>query len=127
EQNGVFLASLDSKESRRLLPDLSNAFYVPPAAGSRLAQLLFVRNGALLAQPVHPITLQLAGGPSPVVDGVDRVVLGFFKFSISGDRSLTIQAGPAFTRSQLTWFERNGGQAGVVGQPGYVSSFAISP
>ena len=38
-----------------------------------------------------------------------------------------IQAAPALPFSQLTWFERNGGQAGVLGQPGYISSFSISP
>jgi len=44
EQNGIIFASLDSKENRRLLPDESNAFYMPPVAARRLAQILFVRN-----------------------------------------------------------------------------------
>src|SRR5207247_3780588 len=43
------------------------------------------------------------------------------------DGSLAVQATAAFTRSQLTWFDRNGGQTGVVGQPGYLSNFSISP
>jgi Tol biopolymer transport system component len=128
EQNGIILTSLDSKESRQLLPDLSNAFYVPPVAGSGLAQILFVRSGALMAQPVHPATLQLAGEASPVVDGVGQGLnVGFFRFSISGDGSLNFQAAPALSSSQLTWFDRNGGQAGVAGQPGYISYFSISP
>jgi Tol biopolymer transport system component len=128
EQNGIILASLDSRESRRLLPDMSNALYVPLVGGSHPAQILFVRDGALMAQPVNPGTLQGAGEASPVVDGVGHGPnTSFFRFSISADGSLTVQASPALPVSQLTWFERNGAQSGVVGQPGYMSSFSISP
>ena len=128
DQQGIFVASLDSKESRQVLADVSNAFYAPPVAGSRLAHILFVRNGALMAQPVHPATLQLAGEASPVVDGVGSGPhVGFFRFSGSSDDSLTVQAATTLPSSQLTWFDRNGRQAGVVGQPGYISSFSISP
>ena len=128
DQNGIFFASLDSKESRRLLPDVSNASYVPPATGSDLAHILFVRNGALMAQPVHPATVQLAGEASLVVDGVGRGPhVGFFRFSVSGDGSLTVQAATALPSSQLTWFDRRGAQTGVVGQPGSISHFSISP
>jgi WD40 repeat protein len=128
EQNGITLASLDSKDSRRLLPDLSNASFVPPVAGSGMAQILFVRNGALMTQPVHPATLQLAGEPAPVVDSIGfGPHVGFFRFSVSGDSSLTVQAALAFPLSQLTWFDRNGGHASVVGQPGYILHLSLSP
>ncbi len=128
DQNGICLTSLDSKESRRLLPDMSNALYVPPVAGSRLAQILVVRNSTLMAQPVNPETLQLAGDASPVAEGVGMGTNSdFFRFSVSGAGSLTFQAAPALPISQLTWFERAGGETGVVGQPGYMSSFSISP
>jgi hypothetical protein len=46
-QNGIILASLDSKESRQLLPDLSNALYVPPVAGSRLSPQDGLRESAV--------------------------------------------------------------------------------
>jgi eukaryotic-like serine/threonine-protein kinase len=137
DQNGISLASLDSKESRRLLPDLSNALYVPPVADSRVAQILFVRNSALMAQPVNPETLQLAGDASPVAEGVGPGPnASFFQFSVSGGGDLMFQAARASTSSQLTWFDRNGGQAGVVGQPGSLAplesqnvfgNFDISP
>jgi len=128
EQNGIFLASLDSMESRQVLPDVSNAFYATPKAGSRPAQILFVRNSVLMAQPVNPETLQLAGEASAVVDGIGMGQnLSFFRFSISGTGSLTFQAAPALPSSQLTWFDRSGAQVGVVGQPGAVASFSISP
>jgi eukaryotic-like serine/threonine-protein kinase len=108
EQNGIFLTSLDSKEGRRLIPDVSNVSFVPPAAGSGVAQILFVRNDALMAQPVHPKTLLLAGEASPVIDGVGRgPVFGLFRFSASGDGSLTVQAARASPISQLAWFDRN--------------------
>ena len=111
-QNGIFLTSLDAKENRRLLPDLSNAFYVPPGAGRHGAQILFVRNGVLMAQPVHPATLQLAGEASPVADGVGQGVLGFFWFSVSGDASLAFQAAPTYPSCSLP------GSIATAGRPG---------
>jgi hypothetical protein len=73
------------KESRRLLPDASNASYVPPVAAGRPAQILFVRNSTLMAQSVNPETLQLAGEALPIVESIGQGVnAGFFKFSVSG-------------------------------------------
>jgi hypothetical protein len=42
EQNGIYLASLDSKENRRVLPDVSSSVF---AAG----RLLFIRENTLIA------------------------------------------------------------------------------
>jgi eukaryotic-like serine/threonine-protein kinase len=128
DRNGIFLASLDSKESQRVLNEFSNSRYVPAVAGNRLAQILFVRNGALMAQPVIPETLQLAGEASPIAESVGMgAQLGFFRFSVSGDGSLIFQAARALPTTQITWFERNGVQAGIVGQPGFISGFSLSP
>jgi serine/threonine protein kinase/Tol biopolymer transport system component len=128
DRNGISLAALDSKESRRLLPDASNASYVPPVAAGRPAQILFVRNSTLMAQPVNPETLQLAGEALPIVENIGQGLnAGVFKFSVSGDDSLTFQAARAFISSQLAWFDRNGVQGGVVGKSGYIADFSISP
>jgi hypothetical protein len=51
----------DHPKPRRLLPDVSGIVFVPPASGSRLAHLLFLRETTLMAQPLDPETLQLAG------------------------------------------------------------------
>jgi hypothetical protein len=126
--DGIFVTSLASKESRRLLPDLSNAFYVSPPPGSSLAQILFIRNSVLMAQAVSAGTVQLVGEASPVLEGVGPGLNSdFFRFSVSGDGSLIFQAAPSLPISQLNWFERSGLPAEVVGQPGYMSSFSISP
>src|SRR5256885_7353922 len=48
ETSGVYLASLDGKETKRLFTADSSAIYAPSAAGG--GYLLFARDGALLAQ-----------------------------------------------------------------------------
>jgi Tol biopolymer transport system component len=77
---------------------------------------------------VNQETLQLGGEASPIFESIGQGLnAAFFKFSVSGDGSLTFQAARAFISSQLVWFDRNGVQAGVVGQPGYIGEFSISP
>src|SRR5262249_19703284 len=48
---GIYFASLDGTESRRLLPDLSMAAFAPFAPGSRSGNILFQRENSLMAQP----------------------------------------------------------------------------
>ncbi len=127
-QAGIFLFSLETFEDRQLLPDLSNAQYVAPLRGGRLGQVLFVRNGTLMAQPLDSETLQLAGEPTPVAESVGQGrTIGYYRFSVSSNGALAIQSGSGFPISQLTWFGRDGATAAVAGQPGLMSTFAIAP
>ncbi len=63
ELAGVFLASLNGDLPQRLLPDVSNAIYVPREPGSGAGFLLFVREETLMAQPFDAARLELSGGP----------------------------------------------------------------
>jgi predicted Ser/Thr protein kinase len=70
EKAGIYLASLDSKEARRLLSDDSSVAYAPPAASGAPAHLLFLRQGTLMAQPFDARRLQLAGEVFPAAERV---------------------------------------------------------
>ena len=64
ETRGIYVGSLDSRESKRLLGDSSNAAYAPPG------YLVFVRNWTLMAQPFDAARLQLKGEALPIADQV---------------------------------------------------------
>jgi hypothetical protein len=64
EHTGVYLGSLDSKETRQLFASSVNAVYAPPG------WLLFMRNETLMAQPFDANELRLTGEPSPIAERV---------------------------------------------------------
>ena len=64
EERGLYVGSVDSKETRRLLTTDFKAAYAPPG------YLLFVRGETLMAQPFDAVRLELSGEPVPVADGV---------------------------------------------------------
>ena len=65
-KTGVYLASLDDPNGRRLLADFSGVIYTPPPPGGRYSHLLFLRETTLMAQPFDDRSLKLAGDPFPV-------------------------------------------------------------
>ena len=104
---GVYVGALDSKAPGKLIePGGSNAKYAN-------GYLIFLRNGALLAQPFDVGRLELGGTPVSLVDHVQTTgasasdVAGAFTVSETG--VLAYQTG-SLVRSQLTWFDRAGTQ-----------------
>lgn len=97
----VFVASLDSPRTTLLTRMHSRMTYAPPG------YLLFVQDGALLAQPFDAETLQLSGEPAQVADGLAYVrTLGNGAFAVSTGGVLAYQgAGEA---SRTVWFDRRG-------------------
>ena len=64
DQSGIYLGTLDSAETVRLLDTEFRAGFAPPG------YLLFVREGTLLAQPFDITAKQLSGAAVPVTEGV---------------------------------------------------------
>jgi Tol biopolymer transport system component len=126
KENGIYLASLNSAENRRLMRDESNAWYSPPAAGARRGHLLFVREQALMAQPVDPGSLAADGDVFPVVEQVSGDPYGNFFYSISGSEMLVYKPG-AGTEFQHAGFDRSGRELGTVGGRMRSNRFALSP
>jgi dipeptidyl aminopeptidase/acylaminoacyl peptidase len=127
EENGIYLASLDGKENRRVLVDSVNPQFLPPVAGAKNGHLFFVRETTLMAQPVSPRSMEASGDVFPVAEQVFRGPYHDF-FSISGNGVMIYQSGRAgVPELQYAWFERTGNELGTVG--GRVRSrwFALSP
>jgi Tol biopolymer transport system component len=99
---GIYLASLDSAETRRLIATESPAVYAPPG------HLLFIRQGSLFAQGFDVTRGELAGDPVPVADSVTH------GFSVSETGVLAYRTGGP-NRRRLAWFDRSGKEIGALG------------
>jgi hypothetical protein len=120
ENTGVFFASTDGKENRRVMGTLSSAVY---AAG----HLLFLREGTLMAQPFDPVRGSLSGEPVRVQDRVvfdNGIWRGLFSASES---ALIYEAGELARGSLLTWYDRSGKPLGNVGQREAYGGVELSP
>ena len=108
EATAIYVASLDSSETRRLRATSSNAAYAPPG------YLLFDWNGKLMAQPFEPETLRLSGEPVAVAEEV-AYDTGPFRssFTVSENGTLAYQTGTGL-KSPVAWFDRGGKRLGVV-------------
>ncbi|HMA18624.1 MAG TPA: hypothetical protein VKS03_09310, partial [Thermoanaerobaculia bacterium] len=107
----IRVGSLDSKESKLLLNVASNAVH---AAG----HLLYVREGALVAQKFDVDHLAVQGEPVTLVPDVlmdERFSRGVF--SVSQNGVLVYQTGKGETVSVLRWLDRKGAILETVGEP----------
>ncbi|HLF95113.1 MAG TPA: hypothetical protein VJB14_16715, partial [Planctomycetota bacterium] len=121
ENSGIFVATIDGKEERRLVPVLSNARFVEPG------YLIYARNGSLRAQRFNPGRLEVSGDPIVLIDGLQY--LGVYQshlFSLSDTGLLAYVAGEGTLTRQLTWVDRKGAIVETVGKPGNYFSPRLS-
>jgi Tol biopolymer transport system component len=121
---GVYLGSLDAKGPGKLiLEGATNAQYAN-------GHVVYLRAGALLAQPFDVNRLELGGQPQSLVEQVQTTgpsaseVTGAFTVSQTG--VLAYQTASPVV-SQLTWFDRKGTRLGTLGNPGDYIDVALSP
>jgi Tol biopolymer transport system component len=109
---GIYLASLDGGEPRRLLEaDTMGAFLSP-------GHLLFVRQGALFAQGFDPRSLTLSGVPSGIATDIAAdMTVGTAALSASALGAFAYRTGGPSGQRQLVWFDRSGQPSGTVGEP----------
>jgi len=125
---GLYLGSLDGAASARILPDLTNALYVPPAVRGGSGYLVFRREDALMAQPFDPKALKLTGEMFPVAEQVPfSVNTGFGAFSASENGTLVYRTGGLVSNRELVWVDRTGKRVRAVTKPGAFASLATSP
>jgi eukaryotic-like serine/threonine-protein kinase len=127
ENGGVYVGSLDAKpgeqDSKRLLATDWGPAYVP-SSDPGFGQVLFVRDGTLMAQPFDTRRLELSGEPVTVAERVGTFIdAGFFSTSTNG--VLIYRAGGAGA-DQLTWFDPQGRRLGAAGEPGTYLTVALS-
>ena len=127
EMSGTYIGTLDAKpeeqSAHRLMPYEVGLTYAP-STDSGPGRLLFVREGTLMAQPFDAARLALVGDPVPVAERVGSFRDGGF-FAVSANDVLAYRT--ADTDFQVTWFDRQGGVAGRVSEPGRFRSVAVSP
>ena len=121
ENSGIFVATTEGKEERKILPVLSNARYVPPG------WLVYAKDGSLRAQRFDPDRLELSGDPIPLAENVQY--FGFYSsnlFSVSQTGVLAYVVGAGALTRQLTWVDRQGAVMGTTGKPGNYFSPRLS-
>ena len=119
QQSGIYLGSLDGKENRRLLPDISG---ITLAAG----RILFIRDNTLVAQPIDLATGEPKGGVTPVAAGVSKTSnVDYAPVTASRTGLLVYQTGGT-AQNQFTWVDRTGMVLGTVGAPGLVDNPLLS-
>ncbi len=130
ENNAVFVASLDSKDVKRLVNTNLNAAYARDASGQ--GYLLFTRATTLMAQAFDAGRLELAGEPFPAAENMSIAAdlggpfLALFSVSDTGVLAYA-RGGGSGLKKELAWFDREGKRLGAVGEPGDYSNPAFSP
>ncbi len=117
---GIQVGSLDGVAPKQILPDLSRAVY----AGDNL---LFRRQGRLMAQPFDAATLTASGAAVPITREtvINSPSMGTsVLFSVAGSRALAYQAQ---SLEQLVWVDRTGTMKEKVGPPNEWDNFRLSP
>jgi Tol biopolymer transport system component len=118
---GIYVASLDSATSTRVLQSETRAVY-----GS--GHLFVVRGGILFAQPFDYDRLRVSGEQIRVADGVGYWATAFAYTAVTASASGVVAYGPSvvFTTS-LRWHDRSGPTTGPMVEPRPYVTPRLSP
>jgi Tol biopolymer transport system component len=89
-------------------------------------QLLYVRDGTLLAQPFDPDKARVTGEPKPIIDGLyyfRNTGLAAFTVSDNGVLAWRVTGGP----SRLVWMDRTGIETGFIASAPFGGDGRLSP
>ena len=101
----------------RLVELATNAVYAD-------GHLLYVRDGALVAQPFDPARREIRGEPTALVgDVLSNRRFWYGVFSAGGAGILAFLTGHQRDLSQLVWRDRSGRRLGELGTPGILSGY----
>jgi Tol biopolymer transport system component len=122
DTRGVYVGELDSQAARRLVDADAAGIFVAPD------QLLFVRQGALLAQHLDVGRMAVTGVPEVIAEQVatDRRV---WRAAVSADDTgvIAYRASGASTEPRHIWFDRSGREVGTLGDHGSGNTVTLSP
>jgi eukaryotic-like serine/threonine-protein kinase len=121
--SGLWLDSIDSPESRRILPDVTPAEIVAPP-GSGIGAILFTRAGTLMALPFDLKRLEPSGQPFSVAQEI-AVGTNARSLAASSYNGVLAYVSGRRNRWQYVWRDRQGKNIGVLGDAGGV--VMISP
>lgn len=121
EKQGIYLSSLDGGEARLILATDGRAYVAEDPDTPGEGYLVFVREGALLAQPFDLKQYQLKGEPVRLADQLQFADSGI---AVTGNM-MVFSEGTVDQR--LTWVDRTGKTLGTVGPVGTYGLRDISP
>ena len=124
-ESSICIGSLHSTTSKALFNSDTGAAYSPVLAG-HAGSLLFVSEGALMAQAFDLERLELSGERTVVVPDVRYRRWHQASFSVSGNGVLLYQGGSA-ENQQFAWFDRQGKLLTAIGPRNDYISFNLSP
>lgn len=118
---GVYVGTLGSDEAKLIVETRrTRAEYADPG------YILYVREGSLLAHRFDLSSLSVSGEPSVVVDSVNYFdKTGFSEWSVSQTGVLVFPSRSNLSR--LVWLDRNGREAGAIGNEDLFSDIRLSP
>ena len=121
ENTGLYLGSLGSQETRRLVASNVMGVFAAPD------HLLFVRDATLMAQRFDTRRFELEGDPFPVVQdiGLNSSDNGVVAIATSDTGVLAYRVGS--TELALRWVDRTGQPLGDIGEVGAHQNLALSP
>ena len=120
DHNGIYLSSVDGKESKWILSTQADATY---ASG----YLFFVRKDLFMAQRFDPDRGQLLGEAQPTPERVlyDPTTWKAV-FDASEKGAMAYQLGDRVRGNQYSWFDRTGKNLGALGEPVFQEEPTIS-
>jgi eukaryotic-like serine/threonine-protein kinase len=128
EIRGIYIGSIERPQERtRVVPSDFSGVY-SPGLDARSGYLLWLRNGALVAQPLDTKRFTVSGEPVTVADSIRQIGApnALSPVSVSGDGTLVYGSSPE-PHYQLTWYARDGKPVGTVGTPDAYLDARISP
>lgn len=121
-RNEIYIGSLDSKESHKLIAASSNVVYAN-------GYILYRRETSLMAQPFDPKANTVTGDAVPIVEQIrfdPGTSVGNFSASTNG--VLVFQHGLGSSGAQqLNWLDLTGKRLGSALEPNTAYSFRLSP
>ena len=121
--SATYAASLAGGEPKLIVHGDSNALFAPPG------YLLFIQQGALMAQRFDPSSLRLIGEAMPVAGNVEaNATIWRESLTVSEDGLLAYEVGGATTgATRILWYDRSGKQIAGTGKLGDYANPSISP
>ncbi len=117
----TYLASLDGKEKRLVLSEVTSAAYVPPG------YLLFGRTNNLMAVACDPKTLELEGEPVVLQSDIEGFTAPGAPFFSASERLLVLSQHAGARMTRMVWYDRSGKELSTVGSPGEYLSLGMAP
>jgi len=122
EHAGIYIGSLNSKETKLLVASKTRPEFAPPDL------LLFLRESTLMAQRLDLGRLELSGDPFRAAEQVaSNSVNGAAGVAVSENGVLAYQTGGTSGGRQLAWIDRSGKPDGIVGTPALYENPRLSP